>query len=127
MAKKKNNDPLASLKLSAEERYDEFVELVVSNEALWTLKDYQGLVLLTSDGDDCIPFWPNEQTAKAMAVAEWSEAVPEQIALTDWVERWAAGMDQDGVLVSIFPNHQDNGTIDNPLDLLSVIAEMDSE
>lgn len=124
MAKKKNSDPLASLNLPVEDRYDLFVETVADNDELWTLSDAKGLVLLTSDGDDCIPFWPTEAIAKAMAEQEWQQASPTRIELADWMEKWVPGMSKDKVLAAIYPNQKDNGTIDDPYDLLMVIQEM---
>jgi len=122
MSKKQQADPS---KLSTEERYDFFVETVVEEQALWSLFGNDGWVLLTADQDTCIPFWPSEAIAKQMATQEWQGCKAKQVELTVWKERWVTGLNEDEILVSIFPNHHDNGTIDEPENLLLVLEAME--
>ena len=45
----------ATLALDADQRYEHFLQQVVENKEVWILKDDEGCMLLTADGDDCIP------------------------------------------------------------------------
>ncbi len=55
----------ATLALDADQRYEHFLQQVVENKEVWILKDDEGCMLLTDDGDDCIPVWPYPDYAKA--------------------------------------------------------------
>lgn len=122
--KKSNRTELDDLKLTSEERYDFFVEQVFDQGEMWSLFGNGGWVLLSSGEDSCIPFWPSAAIAKAMSVNEWQNCEPKQIDLQYWKDNWVIGMQQDKVLAAIFPNQQDNGTIDHPEDLLLVLEAM---
>ena len=91
-------------KLSAEDRYAHFVEKVVDEQELWTLKNDDGFATMASEsGGFCIPFWPHPEYAQSMAVNEFEGCSPVAIPLDAFMEKWLPGMDKDGHTLSVFP------------------------
>lgn len=45
--------------LSAEQRFDYFVEQALATGLIWTLRGDGGGVLMSSEGKGCIPVWPS--------------------------------------------------------------------
>jgi len=103
--------------LSADERYDFFLAMVAENSVVYTLKDEQGCLLVSSDDESCLPVWPDEALATACAQNEWSEFEPLAISLDDWLSKWVPGMTGDGHLVAVFPNLNTESVIVTPEEL----------
>ena len=108
--------------LSADERYEFFLDLVAENNTVYTLKDDQGCLLVTSEEESCLPVWPDEALAKACAEAEWNDFEPLAISLSDWLEKWVPGMTNDGHLVAVFPNQNTESVIVPPTELAEDMA-----
>ena len=104
----------ATQALDADARYDHFMQQVVTTGEMWILKDEQGCMLLTAEGDDCIPVWPHPDYAKAWAAEEWAKCEPYAISLKTWLDRWVKGMEEDGLAVAVFPLPEAIGVIEDP-------------
>ena len=105
-------------KLNDDERYNHFVNKVAEHEQLWILTDEHGCMMLTSDDDeDCIPVWPHADYAKAWAVDDWAQCKPEAISLKVWQSRWVSGMEEDELLVAVFPISDATGVLVEPGEL----------
>ena len=88
-------------KLSGQERYDHFLDIVGDFEELWSLRNEEGFVTMADDdGNECIPFWPHPDYASALVTGSWSDCSPERIILNDLLNKWLPGMIKDGLRVS---------------------------
>lgn len=112
----------AAAMLSAEGRYDYFVEKIVAGGEVWSLSSEEGWVVMRSEeGEECLPVWPHEDFAAQWASGEWGDCTPAAIGLDAWVDRWTPGMEKDGTLLAIFPDEHSEGTIVTPGELLHSI------
>jgi hypothetical protein len=80
-------------------------------------------MLITADGDDCIPVWPHPDYAKAWAVDDWSKSQPFAIPLQVWLDRWTTGMAEDGVAVAVFPLQEEAGVIEESADVAASLQK----
>ncbi|BAJ00873.1 DUF2750 domain-containing protein [Shewanella violacea] len=103
--------------MTPEARYDYFVEQVKTEEILWTLQDDDGCVMLTTEEEDCIPMWPSEEAAKSWAVDDWESCIPLAIPVSEWLERWVPGMQDDDLFVAVYPVQEDLGVVIPPYEL----------
>lgn len=116
----------ATVRLSADARYQHFVSRVVETGQIWGLSSKQGWVVLTSDGDECFPVWPHPDYAAAWATGDWSDCRPEAVDLDVWLDRWTPGMEGDGTLIAVFPNDDEENVVVSPAELkISLLEEMD--
>ena len=76
----------AALQLNADYRFDHFISKLVEHEELFVLTDEHGVMMLTTEEEDCIPVWPHPDYAKAWAEGEWAECKPQSITLKVWLE-----------------------------------------
>ena len=60
---------------------------------------------------DCVPVWPTREFAQAWATGEWQGCTPKAIPTNDWFSRWTPGLEEDDLLVAVFPTEEDDGTI----------------
>lgn len=105
----------AVLRLSAEDRYDYFVDKVVEGDQVWSLKGADGWVVMTSeDGEECLPVWPHPDFAAAWATGEWADCEPTAVDLDAWLERWTPGMEKDGTMLAVFPRSDEEGLVVPP-------------
>ncbi|QSX30798.1 DUF2750 domain-containing protein [Shewanella cyperi] len=103
--------------LTPEGRYDYLVEQVKEHKEIWTLQDNDGCVMLTTEDEDCIPMWPSEEAAALWAVDDWQDCQPLSIPLNEWEERWVSGMEDDELMVAVFPVQDDLGVVVQPWEL----------
>ena len=111
-------DQAAIEQLNDDERFNHFVNKAVEYQELWILTDEHGCMMLTSDDDeDCIPVWPHADYAKAWAVDDWEQCRPEAISMKVWQSRWVPGMEEDELLVAVFPINDAAGALIEPREL----------
>ncbi|MGO1245885.1 MAG: DUF2750 domain-containing protein [Oceanisphaera sp.] len=111
-------DQAAAEKMHDNERYNHFVNKVVEHQEMWILTDEHGCMMLTSDEDeDCIPMWPHADYAKTWAVDDWAACQPEAINMQTWQSRWLPGMEEDELLVAVFPVAEAAGALVEPSEL----------
>jgi hypothetical protein len=110
--------------LSADGRYDYFVEKAVAGGEVWSLQCDDGWVtMLSHDDEECLPVWPHRDFAQQWATGEWSDCVPTAVPLDTWLQRWTPGMEQDGTLLVVFPHSDEEGTIVTPTELGSALEK----
>ena len=118
MASAIDNQQIESiLKYDDEQRAKYFLKEVVANQQIWILKDEHGCVMLTTEDEDCIPVWPNEEFASAWITQEWQECQTEAISLNKWFSRWSHGLADDELAIVVFPNQDDRGLVFYPDEL----------
>lgn len=103
-------------KKPGEKRYDYFIKTVAETEEVFGLADEEGWALLGDDeeGEDIIPLFPNAEFAERFRVETDMEEY--QIGVLDVNEllEWLDDMQQDGMLVAVFPNLEMFGAVIQP-------------
>ncbi|MDF1782445.1 MAG: DUF2750 domain-containing protein [Alcanivoracaceae bacterium] len=100
-----------ALNLSADDRCEYFIEQTLANEEMWSLADGDEWMVLSSGGEEFLPVWPHPDMAAAWAGDEHQGSTPKAIPLSAWFERWADGMDADGILLAICPGEDPDGVV----------------
>ncbi|GHA26315.1 DUF2750 domain-containing protein [Oceanisphaera arctica] len=115
-------DKAAVQTMRDDERFNHFISRVCEHDEIWILTDEHGCMMLTSDDDeDCIPVWPHAEYAKEWAVDDWSQCKPEAISLKVWQSRWVPGMEDDELMVAVFPTPDATGVVVEPRDVQEAI------
>ena len=68
-----------------EQRLRYFINQVVAEKQVWILTDEHGAVMLTTEDEDCIPVWPQQEFAQMWATGEWQGFEPKAIDLNHWM------------------------------------------
>jgi hypothetical protein len=85
----------------SEKRHKEFIEQTVKSGQVWGLKSKDGWATSTSiefDDTGVLPFWSSEGYASACAKDDWSDYQPDEFSLSEFLEHWCIGMDNDNAL-----------------------------
>lgn len=109
--------------MPADERYEYFTDAAVKSAQVWILSSDKGTVLMSSEGQDCLPVWPHPDFATQWASGEWSDCSPMAIGLKAWLERWLPGMHKDGLALAVFPGTEEEGIVVGPDDMLVSLQE----
>ncbi len=109
--------------LSAEQRYEHFVDKISKWEEVWTLKDQDGAVMLSTDDAPCLPVWPHPDYAIAWKTDEWSDCELLSIPLQAWMERWLPGLGEDEIDIAVFPNVDEQGIVVDPYEMNDAILQ----
>lgn len=83
-----------------------FLDEAKPTQVLWALQDKESedWVVLDSpsfEETEVMPLWSNEALAKEHCIEEWAGYVPSAISLADWFEFWIEDLNEDGVIVGI--------------------------
>jgi hypothetical protein len=116
-------------KRPGEKRYDYFIKAVVESEEIYSLYDDEGWALLGDQEDaDILPLFPSEAFAEAFrAAADFEEFRVEVLDIHELME-WLDEMEEDNMLVAVFPNPEFNGAVVKPQQLKADIQkEFDKE
>ncbi|GGO85813.1 hypothetical protein GCM10011348_35230 [Marinobacterium nitratireducens] len=109
----------------AQERFDHFLEKTADWEEIWSLADANGCVMLTTDdGESCLPVWPHPDYALDWATEGWEDCEPLKIDLESWFERWTPGLEEDEILVAVFPRLDDEGVLVSSRELSAAIEAL---
>jgi hypothetical protein len=87
-----------------EAKYKLFVEKVASSKLVWGLQNKKGWANSHSNNDEdiaVIPFWSDRAYAKACAKDDWRDYSATEIHLSEFLESWCVGMNNDGALVGV--------------------------
>ncbi|MCC6410254.1 MAG: DUF2750 domain-containing protein [Saprospiraceae bacterium] len=117
-------------KKPGEKRYSLFIREVVKSEVVYGLSDEEGWALLGDDNDDAdiIPLFPGAEYAEAFRIAaEFEEYNVEALDVNELME-WLDEMEEDKLLVAVFPNTEFNGVVVEPSHLKADLQkEFDKE
>ena len=93
----------AALQLNADYRFDHFISKLVEHEELFVLTDEHGVMMLTTEEEDCIPVWPHPDYAKAWAEGE--EGIGPSASRSPSPSRcgWIAGWTAWSRMISAWP------------------------
>ncbi|WP_371185251.1 DUF2750 domain-containing protein [Thalassotalea maritima] len=100
-----------SLNLTDTQRYELFMQQLMTEREAWILTDEHGAVMLTEEGEDLVPFWPTKETAQGWATDEWDHCQPLKLTLDEIQQRWLPGMEEDDLCLIIFPNQNLTGQL----------------
>ncbi len=95
--------------LNAQARYDYLLAEAVKHQQLWILVGNGGSVLLSNDGQECVPVWPNEELAESHINEDWTDCSTLAISVDDWLVRWTEGLTEDKLSVACFIDEFEQG------------------
>ncbi|CAM4446991.1 DUF2750 domain-containing protein [Shewanella livingstonensis] len=83
-----------------------FIESVRQHQVLWGLQDETGEGWVVCDSSefeetDVMPLWSSEAAARSHCTDEWADYNPVTITLTDFLEYWVSDLNDDGVLIGV--------------------------
>jgi len=107
--------------LSADQRFERFLATVTEAGAIVILCDEEGFVMVRSDDEECIPVWPDSESAQAWATDEWSGCEPMGIDLESWFERWTPGLTEDGINIVVHPMGENAVVVSTPGELAAAL------
>jgi len=107
-----------------EQRLRYFINQVVAEKQVWILTDEHGAVMLTTEDEDCIPVWPQQEFAQMWATGEWQGFEPKAIDLNHWMQKWTPGLEDDEIAVVVFPLSEDDGLV---LDVAELAFEIEQK
>ncbi|MCH2193813.1 DUF2750 domain-containing protein [Kordia sp.] len=89
------------------QRHTKFISTVCTTEIVSALKNRKGFATTSSnhyddvDGNpvEMICFWAEKARVKSCIKGEWKSYKTQQIQLTDFLENWCLGMENDGLLI----------------------------
>jgi hypothetical protein len=85
---------------------ESFLIDIKATQLLWALQDKcsNDWVVLDSptfENTDVMPVWSSKSFAQLHCVDEWQDYQPCQISLADWFEFWLEDLNEDGVIIGI--------------------------
>lgn len=107
--------------MSAEQRYDHFIQQCVELKQVWGLSSTEGWVILPDEGEEHFPVWSHAELATQWAAGEFADCQPQAITLTEWLEKWLPGMAEDGLLAAVCPNQEGDAIVLDAQELLEDI------
>lgn len=117
-----NQNDLARLgEMSADQRFEHFLETVTEEGELFILCDDDGFVLVRSENEECIPVWPDSDSAATWATDEWEGCEPMGIDLDSWLERWIPGLEGDKLNIVVHPMGETEVVVSTPSELAAAL------
>lgn len=85
---------------------ERFLTEVKPSQTIWALQDKvsEDWVVLDSpsfEDTDVMPLWSSSELAQLHCIDEWIDYAPCEISLSDWFEFWLEDLNEDGVIVGI--------------------------
>ena len=90
-----------------------FINQVKETQVLWALQDKESedWVVLDSinfENTEVMPLWSTQVLAQKHCVEEWADYIPAAISVADWMEFWVEDLLEDGVIVGLDWQEQDD-------------------
>ncbi|MCG1022101.1 DUF2750 domain-containing protein [Sutcliffiella horikoshii] len=85
-------------------QYHTFIKEILENQTVWTVKDQQGFPTSTNpDGETSVPFWSLKSRAEKIItnVPDYNSFQPYEITLSDFINKWLKGLEEDGLNVGV--------------------------
>lgn len=92
----------AVMRLSAAERYENFINTIADWEEAWGLYDDGWAMSETDDGKKTFPFWPAKAFAEECAAEDWETYAARAIPLQDLLHELLPQLEKDGILPGVF-------------------------
>ena len=113
----------AVIALSGQERYNNFIKVVVDWEEVWGLYQDNWALAGTDDGQRVFPVWPAKEYAQLCVDKEWDGCEPKSFSLEDFMSELLPNLKNDGVLPGVFYTPSDNGVTPTVEKLLEDLNE----
>lgn len=117
-----------NINISMDEQYDLFIDQIIENSCIWTLRNTEGFVLFQDNSErNLFPIWASENDVKPFISGEWSDCYAISISLATFEKDWINGLTKDNFLISIFPNDNNDKTSAisiTPLEFLEEITSL---
>ena len=114
-------------------RYQKFIKTVCETDIVYALQNHDGFATSASvqyDDENDKPvgvlcFWAESARAKSCIKNHWDNYQITEIPLTDFIENWCVGMENDGILAGTGFDQNMFGYEAKPLDLiLDLVTEI---
>ncbi|MGJ8744560.1 DUF2750 domain-containing protein [Polaribacter sp.] len=121
--------------LIIEKRHKRFIKSVCNTETVYGLKNHKGFATSSSvkyENDNGQPigiicFWAEKSLAKSCIEKDWHNYKISEILLSDFIENWCVGMENDGLLIGTEFDRNMFGFESEPMELiLELITELKS-
>lgn len=108
--------------LDDQERLTFFVDQIVENEMVWLLQADDGLFAMVEDGEinSYVTVWPTVDECKSAAKDEWLDYAAEPMEIKEFLI-WLKELDEDKILVGVYPNAEGKILPFHPLELKKMI------
>lgn len=113
--------------MSAEQRYDYFINTLLEQKEVWGLAGNSGWLILPDEGEEHLPVWPQSQLAQDWAMEDFADCQPKAITLDDWLDKWLPGMIEDGLLIAVCPGIDNDSIIIAADELLDELRDAGNE
>lgn len=107
--------------LTAEQRYDYFIQAVADLEKIWILTDDEGFVLVSAEDERCIPVWPHAELAEQWIEGEWAQCQAQAVDVDTWLDKWTAGLNSDELAIAVLPDTEGPGVVVTPEELAETL------
>jgi hypothetical protein len=121
--------------LTIEKRHKRFIKSVCESETIYVLKNHKGFATSSSinyENDEGEPigiicFWAEKSLAKSCIEKDWLSYKVFEISLSDFIENWCVGMENDGLLIGTEFDRNMFGFESEPMELiLELVTELKS-
>jgi len=118
-----------------EKRHKRFIKKICESEIVFGLKNHKGFATSSSINYEnnegkpigIICFWAEKSLAKSCIEKDWLDYKFSDIILSDFIENWCLGMENDGLLVGSEFDRNMFGFESEPMELiLELITELKS-
>ncbi|GAA5139610.1 DUF2750 domain-containing protein [Thalassotalea piscium] len=109
-----------------------FLSACKASQVLWALQDKasEDWVVLDSinfENTEVMPLWSSKALAQTHCIDEWESYTPCEISLSDWFEFWIEDLNEDGVIVGIDWQDNDQECLEMELsEFTQALAEIES-
>ncbi|RAU83015.1 DUF2750 domain-containing protein [Pontibacter arcticus] len=119
--------------LIVKQRHERFIKKICETEIVIGLESKEGFATSSSNNYEdevdnpiqMICFWSEKALAKACVKDGWSNYTPTEIPLSEFLENWCVGMNNDGLLIGTNFDQNMFGHETEPFDLiLEIITEL---
>jgi hypothetical protein len=114
-------------KKPGEKRYDYFIKTVADTEEVFGLADEEGWLLLGDDdneeSEDILPLFPGAEFAERFRVEHGFEEYGIGIVDVNELLTWLDEMEEDNMVVAVFPDLQASGVVIAPSGLKQDLAQ----
>ncbi len=97
--------------LTADERYNAFIEAIAKGGSVWSLSSEEGWAIISDDETEYLPAWPSAELAATWATDGYADCSPKAISHTDWLEKWLPGMIEDNLQIAVCPDIEGEGIV----------------
>ena len=112
-------------------QHENFISRICQTGIVWALEKEDGYATASSinyeddEGDpaEVLCFWSDKAMALACSKDDWEGYVPVEIPLSDFIENWCIGMDNDLIMAGVDFDEELTGEEEDPLELILEIGE----